>query len=386
MGSGYFSDDFKRDAVVQIIDKGHSVAEMSRRLGVSRHTLYAWKRQFARPSGVNAERPLPAPRHHKPVRVVPIRWIEDLRDAVHGAGLRATQMSRGPLSGSLASIEDEGFLYSSGHMQGQVALSGHMLPNTVTIGFALRAPPGTRHGQHEISTGNLVLLMPGEEQHAFYMPDSLYLATTIRPERLEMEGAHEDLVFDRHKFAGSGVHRYKAPPGVTAAIGRRLDLLHAAGSPAPVRDLIAALRLMRRVIVTYFGRAAHGRALTAQPGLQSRIFARAQRHIEEHLDGHITIDALAAAAFTSRRTLYRTFLRMVDESPQAYVRRLRLHRLRYDLVSEAEARCTVEMAATRWGMGEFGRIAGRYRELFGELPSQTLKRRRADRGSRRPDR
>lgn len=218
-------------------------------------------------------------------------------------------------------------------MQGQVALSGHMLPNTVTIGFALRAPPGTRHGQHEISTGNLALLMPGEEHHAFYMPDSLYLATTIRPERLEMEGAHEDLVFDRHKFAGSGVHRYKAPPGVTAA---------------PVRDLIAALRLMRRVIVTYFGRAAHGRALTAQPGLQSRIFARAQRHIEEHLDGHITIDALAAAAFTSRRTLYRTFLRMVDESPQAYVRRLRLHRLRYDLVSEAEARCTVEMAATRW--------------------------------------
>jgi hypothetical protein len=34
------------------------------------------------------------------------------------------------------------------------------------------------------------------------------------------------------------------------------------------------------------------------------------------------------------------------------------------------------MAAHRWGMGELGRVAGQYRELFGELPSETLDRQR----------
>lgn len=47
MGKANFSDEFKRDAVAQITDRGYPVAEVSERLGVSQHSLYAWKRQFA---------------------------------------------------------------------------------------------------------------------------------------------------------------------------------------------------------------------------------------------------------------------------------------------------------------------------------------------------
>jgi transposase len=43
-----FSDDFKRDAVAQITERGYPVAEVSQRLGVSQHSLYACK--FARNS------------------------------------------------------------------------------------------------------------------------------------------------------------------------------------------------------------------------------------------------------------------------------------------------------------------------------------------------
>ena len=45
MGSARFSEEFKRDAVAQITERGYSVAEASRRLGVSTHSLYAWKKQ-----------------------------------------------------------------------------------------------------------------------------------------------------------------------------------------------------------------------------------------------------------------------------------------------------------------------------------------------------
>ena len=44
MGSGNFSDEFKRDAVAQIIERGDPVAEVSQRLGVSPHSLYAARR------------------------------------------------------------------------------------------------------------------------------------------------------------------------------------------------------------------------------------------------------------------------------------------------------------------------------------------------------
>ena len=48
MGKPNFSDEFKRDAVAQITERGYSVAEVSERLGVCQHSLYAWKRQLAK--------------------------------------------------------------------------------------------------------------------------------------------------------------------------------------------------------------------------------------------------------------------------------------------------------------------------------------------------
>ncbi|MCC0014688.1 MAG: IS3 family transposase [Rhodobiaceae bacterium] len=53
MGKANFSDDFKRDAVAQITERGYPVAEVSQRLGVSPHSLYAWKKKFSRSPGEN---------------------------------------------------------------------------------------------------------------------------------------------------------------------------------------------------------------------------------------------------------------------------------------------------------------------------------------------
>ncbi|MFZ1772428.1 MAG: IS3 family transposase [Rhizobiaceae bacterium] len=51
MGKVNFSDDFKRDAIAQITERGYAVAEVSKRLGVSPHSLYAWKKKFSQPPG-----------------------------------------------------------------------------------------------------------------------------------------------------------------------------------------------------------------------------------------------------------------------------------------------------------------------------------------------
>lgn len=48
MGTGNFNDDFKRDAVAQITERGCPAKEVSKRLGVNTHSLYAWKRKLAK--------------------------------------------------------------------------------------------------------------------------------------------------------------------------------------------------------------------------------------------------------------------------------------------------------------------------------------------------
>ena len=55
MGTGNYSDEFKRDAVHQITVhqitvRGYPVREVSRRLGVSTHSLYKWMKQFGEPA------------------------------------------------------------------------------------------------------------------------------------------------------------------------------------------------------------------------------------------------------------------------------------------------------------------------------------------------
>ena len=47
MSDKRYPDEFKIDAVRQIVERGHEVAQVAKRLGVSTHSLYAWKKQFA---------------------------------------------------------------------------------------------------------------------------------------------------------------------------------------------------------------------------------------------------------------------------------------------------------------------------------------------------
>jgi transposase len=47
MGKANFTEDFKLDAIKQITERGHSVADVSKRLGASTHSLYGWMKRYA---------------------------------------------------------------------------------------------------------------------------------------------------------------------------------------------------------------------------------------------------------------------------------------------------------------------------------------------------
>ena len=44
-----YRDDFKKDAVSQVVDRGYSVRDVADRLGISTKSLYTWKAEFSQP-------------------------------------------------------------------------------------------------------------------------------------------------------------------------------------------------------------------------------------------------------------------------------------------------------------------------------------------------
>jgi len=46
MNSKRYPDEFKIEAVKQVPDLGYPVAQVAKRLGITTHSLYAWKKKF----------------------------------------------------------------------------------------------------------------------------------------------------------------------------------------------------------------------------------------------------------------------------------------------------------------------------------------------------
>ncbi|GAB3249308.1 AraC family transcriptional regulator [Arthrobacter pigmenti] len=98
-------------------------------------------------------------------------------------------------------------------------------------------------------------------------------------------------------------------------------------------------------------------------------------YIEMNIDEPLTPDELARAGGMSIRTLHSAFQRTFEISPMAYVRRMRLDRVRTDLIADnnnAEARVTD--VAMKWGFFHLSRFAQQYKQRFGESPSETVRR------------
>ena len=49
MSGTKLTDEFKRDAVAQVVDRGYPVREVAERLRISTKSIYTWQRLFLRP-------------------------------------------------------------------------------------------------------------------------------------------------------------------------------------------------------------------------------------------------------------------------------------------------------------------------------------------------
>lgn len=89
----------------------------------------------------------------------------------------------------------------------------------------------------------------------------------------------------------------------------------------------------------------------------------------------ITIEDLTRVAGVSGRALYEGFKRFKGAPPKACLKAIRMQGVRRELL-EGQDSDDVTVIAQRWGFFHLGRFASNYQQIFGEKPSQTLRRNR----------
>jgi transcriptional regulator GlxA family with amidase domain len=175
-------------------------------------------------------------------------------------------------------------------------------------------------------------------------------------------------------LGGSGVDPKALSPETIDRLRTSFLKVHNGNSPGIAMPGLGPELL--EALITHLGRIPRPQIGLRDPKGYSLIVARAREYIREHLDEPLTVDRIAVAASTSHRTLHRSFQTVLNETPYSYVLKLRLHRIRHELVTEKELARSIACIANRWGISELGRLAGWYRDLFGEPPSETAARHR----------
>lgn len=105
------------------------------------------------------------------------------------------------------------------------------------------------------------------------------------------------------------------------------------------------------------------------------------REVRQHLlgspDETLTVVDLCQRFQVSRRTLQYAFQDVMGMSPNAYLRTIRLNGVRRCLRDPNSGVMSVQQAAADWGFWHLSQFARDYQSLFGERPSERLKRRSA---------
>jgi AraC-like DNA-binding protein len=325
----------------------------------------------SRPAGTTKQAGLPGKRHgagfwHR----FEIRRIEDLGNAVFGAELEAVQMAGPPVRGTLAFAARSGVIFSTGLIKGKVSINGPLSKDAITVGVGLRFGLNSRQWLNSVSEGDVGVVLPGDGYDALYTDGSLYVAATLSVRRLKEEAVRAGLVLDHRMTSRTGLHPHPIGRRSLALLSRQIARIHRNGV-ASDRDSDVSNTLFRTVI-EHYARLPVGTNCRVHPVGRARIVSRARDYIREHLADPLSLDAVAEVAGTSRRSLSRAFVEILEDTPGHYIRRLRLHRIRRELVSKAEAAGSISLIAARWGMKEPGRMSGWYRDVFAELPSATV--------------
>lgn len=293
--------------------------------------------------------------------------VDEFTSAVAGLSVEyvRTDAGSGPCRMTAA---DAGDVRLSNGSMGFSAVAGTEIPDDVGI-FALiaGAPSGARWCGGELVEGQVYFFGPGTSFMGVEPEGLTVTLATVRWGDLER-------LADDH---GERLGRPSVDPlaaGLPVERVRRA-LRSAARCPESVFDGRWGAHTLEAGAAALFV-DAHPAGHCSARRLDSRAIVRDAIDFVEISQTHRpTIAELCRATHASGSRLRKAFVDVFDVPPTQYFQHRLLSRMRNDLLHADPTSDSVTDIAISLGVTQFGRVAGRYRLAFDELPSETLKRR-----------
>jgi AraC family ethanolamine operon transcriptional activator len=231
--------------------------------------------------------------------------------------------------------------------------------------------------------GDLLVLGAGRENDARYRSELEYVVVNVDKADVRRNAEAEDQVIPRGVLDGSNLLKLK--DARAARLVKRLTRI-SEGLRNGSFDSIGpeAERWLADEIILEFVCSLSDVSPKERIDRPRRDLARLVKRAEDWLDADPSrrpyVDVMSRVLAVSPRQLFRAFHAEVGLSPAKFLKHHRLTQARLELVEADPAEATVTRVANSWGFWELGRFAVEYRQLFGECPSQTLRKCPAFRG------
>ena len=141
-------------------------------------------------------------------------------------------------------------------------------------------------------------------------------------------------------------------------------------APSPLPELAKSIvELMARALVS----AQPARHSMRSINRQRQLIRKAEGFCAHNKDQPLRIGQLCREIEVSERTLRDAFYKVADTSPLAYLKTERLNRIYRVLRDVDPVETQVKQVAIAYGFSHLGQFSQDYKQLFGELPSETLR-------------
>lgn len=239
----------------------------------------------------------------------------------------------------------------------QILLSGHCLWRN-------------RHAEHYLAPGELLLINPDDPVDLTYSDDCEKFILKLPASLL-----HATCEEQRWRLPEQGV-RFTRNLYDLQQLDSFMRLLSLVCMEAEASDnALQTQEHYSRIVASKLLTQLSSNICRELPLPQAASFERLIQYIDENLKQDISAEQLAASAHISLRSLYSMFERNAGCTPKHYIRERKLARVHSCLSDPSCHVRSVTEIALDYGFLHLGRFSESYKHSFGELPSDTLRRR-----------
>ena len=298
---------------------------------------------------------------------------DDCAAAIRGTSAELTVTGRGHFAAKLVRIDLHRLWMQ--RLSDNLPRILHLAAITGRAFITFRAEPGPSllWGGLEMQAISLVRLSEGENAFQQSSGTACFTGMSLPVEEMASAGA----ALGGYDLTPPSDRLLVTPP--PAAMARLQRLNAAAGqlaevAPAVIAHPEAARSLEQALIEAVVGCLVTGEVREDRSAQRRHalIMRRFHHAVEENSERALYLPELCKAIGASYGTLRVRCWEQLGMSPKRYLLLRRMHLVRRALRDSAPIATTVTEIATRYGFWQFGRFAGEYKSLFGELPSATL--------------